>query len=87
MGVLTVPNRFRKTHVLKIKHAKNKGYSNTLNTVFEYATTALYDFICYFDADGEHKSEDLEQFKFEVNEHCLAKVGVSLFNRIGERFC
>ena len=73
--------------VLKIKHAKNKGYSNTLNTAFEYANNALYDFICYFDADGEHKSEDLDKFKFEVNEHCLAKVGVrSSFNRIGERF-
>ena len=39
----------------------------TLNTAFEYTNNALYDFICYFDADGEHKSEDLDKFKFEVN--------------------
>ena len=49
----------------------------TLNTAFEYANNTLR-FICYFGTDGEHKSEDLDKFKFEVNEHCLAKVGLGL---------
>jgi glycosyltransferase involved in cell wall biosynthesis len=42
-----------------IRHATNLGYGRTLSTAIHYARQHNYDMLITFDADGQHRIEDL----------------------------
>lgn len=42
-----------------IRHATNLGYGRTLNTAIQYARQRHYAVLITFDADGQHRIEDL----------------------------
>jgi glycosyltransferase involved in cell wall biosynthesis len=42
-----------------IRHAVNLGYGRTLNTAIQYTRQFDYDVLITFDADGQHRIEDL----------------------------
>tara|TARA_B100000029_G_scaffold471132_1_gene510541 strand:+ start:709 stop:1587 length:879 start_codon:yes stop_codon:yes gene_type:complete len=43
-----------------IKHEKNKGYGAAINSIFKKANEIDTDVLVTFDADGQHRVEDLE---------------------------
>ena len=44
-----------------IKHEKNKGYGAAINSIFKKCNEDGTDVLVTFDADGQHRIEDLEQ--------------------------
>ena len=44
-----------------VKHEKNMGYGVAINTIFEKASKIETDILVTFDADGQHKIEDIER--------------------------
>jgi glycosyltransferase involved in cell wall biosynthesis len=49
--------------VLQITHEKNKGYLGALRTGMNYARAKDYDYVVFFDADGQHDAGDLVRFR------------------------
>ncbi len=45
--------------VTTVAHPVNLGYKETLRTALVWAVEREYDFIVFFDADGQHRTEDL----------------------------
>ena len=43
-----------------IRHDKNRGYGAAINTLFQKAVEMKSDVLVTFDADGQHKIEDIE---------------------------
>jgi len=50
-----------KERVNYLRHPFNLGYEETLKTAMEYVMLHDFDFISFFDADGQHRVEDLEK--------------------------
>jgi glycosyltransferase involved in cell wall biosynthesis len=50
-----------KTGVTVIRHAQNRGYGRTLNTLFEYALNKNADVIVTIDSDGQHSPEQISR--------------------------
>ena len=43
-----------------VKHEKNKGYGAAINSIFKKANEIDSDVLVTFDADGQHRAQDLE---------------------------
>jgi glycosyltransferase involved in cell wall biosynthesis len=61
-----------------IKHEKNLGQGAALNTGMKYASQNKYDIVIHFDADGQHRVEDIA---FLVEPIVQNKVDVCLGSR------
>jgi len=48
-----------KLGAIVVKHEKNKGYGAAINTIFEKAKELDFDVLVTFDADGQHRVEDI----------------------------
>ena len=46
--------------VIVVKHEKNKGYGAAINSIFKKANEIDSDVLVTFDADGQHRVQDLE---------------------------
>jgi glycosyltransferase involved in cell wall biosynthesis len=68
-----------KTGVTVIKHAQNRGYGRTLNTLFEYALNTKADVIVTLDSDGQHNPEQISRLLEPINSNSADIV-------IGSRF-
>ena len=68
-----------KTGVTVIRHAQNRGYGRTLNTLFEYALGKDADVIVTLDSDGQHDPEQISRLLEPINSSCADIV-------IGSRF-
>jgi glycosyltransferase involved in cell wall biosynthesis len=44
-----------------LRHPMNLGYEETLKTAMRHVLAAKYDYVVFFDSDGQHRVEDLEQ--------------------------
>lgn len=44
-----------------LSHPINLGYHEALRTAMEYVLSADFEFVAFFDADGQHRIEDLEK--------------------------
>ena len=44
-----------------VKHKKNMGYGVAINTIFQKASQIETDILVTFDADGQHRIEDIER--------------------------
>ena len=44
-----------------VKHEKNQGYGAAIKTIFSYAGKMKVDGLVTFDADGQHRIEDIEK--------------------------
>lgn len=49
----------RRLGVVVLTHLLNRGLGGSLKTIFAYAKKKNYDILVTFDADGQHKSDDL----------------------------
>ncbi len=49
--------------VFHITHEKNKGYLGALRTGMNHARAKNYDYVVFFDADGQHDAGDLVRFR------------------------
>ncbi len=56
-----------------LRHPANLGYKGTVLTGIHYALQAEVDFVVFFDADGQHRTEDLKEVlrTFETGEYDL----------------
>lgn len=48
-----------KLGAIVVKHEKNKGYGAAIKTIFEKAKELDFDVLVTFDADGQHRVEDI----------------------------
>ncbi len=53
--------------VFHITHAKNKGYLGALRTGMNHARANNYDYVVFFDADGQHDAGDLVRFREKLS--------------------
>jgi len=44
-----------------LRHPINLGYEETLRTAMQHALAGGFDFVAFFDGDGQHRIEDLEK--------------------------
>jgi glycosyltransferase involved in cell wall biosynthesis len=44
-----------------VSHKKNRGYGTAIRSLFEKAKDEEYDILVTFDADGQHRTEDIEK--------------------------
>ena len=44
-----------------VKHERNKGYGGAIKTIFSHAGKMDADVLVTFDADGQHRIEDIEK--------------------------
>jgi dolichol-phosphate mannosyltransferase len=48
--------------VLRIAHAKNRGYGAALRSAFDFAVAGGYDILVTIDCDGQHEPQRIPQF-------------------------
>lgn len=51
----------RKLGATVIKHEKNEGYGSAIKTIFNKSKELGFDVLITFDADGQHRIEDIEK--------------------------
>ena len=51
----------RKLGATVIKHEKNEGYGSAIKTIFNKSKELDFDVLITFDADGQHRIEDIEK--------------------------
>ncbi len=56
----------RKSHVVVLLHAINRGLGAALGTAFEYGRRASVDILVTFDADGQHQAKDIKKIIAEI---------------------
>ena len=69
----------RNLGAIVIKHNKNRGYGAAINTIFQKAIEIESDVLVTFDADGQHRIEDIPKLLIPIE-----KNGVDIV--IGSRF-
>ena len=69
----------RNLGAIVISHDKNRGYGATINTIFQKAVEIESDVLVTFDADGQHRMEDIPKLLIPIE-----KNGVDVV--IGSRF-
>lgn len=58
------------SHIVYLKHIKNRGAWSALETGFEYIRRyGKGEFICCFDADGQHSIKDIQKFLTVFEKH------------------
>ncbi|HUR87797.1 MAG TPA: glycosyltransferase family 2 protein [Ramlibacter sp.] len=68
-----------------VSHRANRGYDNALNTGFERAAQAGFDYIITFDADGQHDPSLVQRFVQELDAGASVVAGVrDRKQRLGE---
>ena len=65
--------------VIVVKHEKNTGYGAAINTIFQRAKDIETEILVTFDADGQHRVEDIEEVINPIQENIADIV-------IGSRF-
>lgn len=75
-------------NTLLLKHDKNYGYVESLNTGFKFLVEKDFDFIITIDADNQLSADDIDKFIcFAVNENFDLVVGNrNYMNRVSEYF-
>ena len=69
----------RNLGAIVIRHGKNRGYGAAINTIFQKAVEIESDILVTFDADGQHRIEDIPKLLIPIE-----KNGVDIV--IGSRF-
>jgi len=69
----------RNLGAIVIRHDKNRGYGAAINTIFQKAVEIESDILVTFDADGQHRIEDIPKLLIPIE-----KNGVDIV--IGSRF-
>jgi glycosyltransferase involved in cell wall biosynthesis len=69
----------RNLGVIVISHDKNRGYGATINTIFQKAVEIESDVLVTFDADGQHRVEDIPKLLIPIEKKEIDVV-------IGSRF-
>ena len=69
----------RNLGAIVIRHDKNRGYGAAINTIFQKAVEIESDILVTFDADGQHRIEDIPKLLIPIE-----KNGVEIV--IGSRF-
>ena len=52
-----------------IKHEKNMGYGAAINTIFQKSKEIKSDILVTFDADGQHRVEDIEKLIYPIQKN------------------
>ena len=69
----------RNLGAIVIKHDKNRGYGAAINTIFRKAVEIESDVLVTFDADGQHRIEDIPKLLIPIEKNRVDVV-------IGSRF-
>ena len=69
----------RNLGAIVISHDKNRGYGATINTIFQKAVEIESDVLVTFDADGQHRVEDIPKLLIPIEKNVADIV-------IGSRF-
>ena len=69
----------RNLGAIVIKHDKNRGYGAAINTIFQKAVEIESDILVTFDADGQHRIEDIPKLLIPIEKNSVDVV-------IGSRF-
>jgi len=57
----------KKLGVIVVKHEKNEGYGSAIKTIFNKSKELGFDVLITFDADGQHRIEDIEKILEKIN--------------------
>jgi glycosyltransferase involved in cell wall biosynthesis len=69
----------RNLGAIVIRHDKNRGYGAAINTIFQKAVEIESDILVTFDADGQHRTEDIPKLLMPIEKKEIDVV-------IGSRF-
>ena len=59
----------RNLGAIVIRHDKNRGYGAAINTIFQHAVEIESDILVTFDADGQHRIEDIPKLLMPIEKN------------------
>ena len=72
--------------VILISHKQNLGYDHAISTGLTHVIASNYEFVATFDADGQHRAQDLRDLFYKLDKGADIVVGRrDSFQRVAER--
>ena len=75
----------RNLGAIVISHDKNRGYGATINTIFQKAVEIESDVLVTFDADGQHRVEDIPKLLIPIEKNDVPnyrKMGIKMITGV-----